>query len=99
MAIPAASTELLNDVRGWAYIILHASASEKQISTAYHGLTPKVRAMTRPMAGYQATSPMRENKTISGRFSSRYSNTNKRDTRVWRNIVRCEYMDKNLIAK
>src|SRR5271166_1894364 len=65
----------------------------KTARSAYHGLTPNIRAITKPMAGYQATNPMCEKRTISGRFRSRYSSTNDRETRAWRVIVRREYMN------
>src|SRR5579862_937376 len=79
---------------GCAYKILPARATEKQARIAYHGLMPSMIAMVRPTAGYQATNPMREKKTISGRFSKRYNSTNESETRAWRKIARRKYMNK-----
>src|SRR2546423_4860672 len=69
-------------------MILPVRASATQASSAYHGLTPNMSAMTRPIAGYQATNPIREKRTTSGRFSRTYSSTNERETRAWR-MTRC----------
>src|ERR1700686_3205113 len=69
---------------------LPAKASAKQTSNAYHGLTPNSSAITNPVAGYQATNPIREMKITSGRFSKRYSSKNDAETRTWRKITRCE---------
>ena len=57
-----------------------AEGYERLSNRAYHGLTPNRSAITRPMAGYQVMNPSREIRITSGRFSSRYSSTNERET-------------------
>jgi hypothetical protein len=83
---------LLKDVTGWAYMNLPARAAAKQANSPYQGLTPNSSAITTPMAGYQATNPMREKKMTSDRFSNRYNNTNKMEIKAWRKIKRRECM-------
>jgi hypothetical protein len=78
---------------GCPYITRPAKVFAKQTRSAYQGLTPNKSPITTPIAGYQATSPMREKKITSGRFNRTYTNTNEKDTTACRKIVRREYMN------
>jgi hypothetical protein len=54
------------------------------------GFIPSKNAIARPIAGYQATNPIREKEIASGRLRIKYNNTNTRETMRWRIIGRRE---------